>query len=845
MKKNFFLFCFLLTSALYSVPVSLMGEWELKEGKNLNETGSEGWIKSSSFPLNFVQLHSSSGCSLCSVTFRKKIQMNREDTLTKESLAIVFPYISNVFEVYWNGELLSSSGEIKNGKITVNGASLNYIVKIPDQNLKETNVLEVAAHGVKGDEISLYGSEDFNLDILSRQTDKRTERVTLMLAFLYLFIGFYHFLLFAKRTKEKYNLYFALFATGISFYTFARTNMIQDLRLDPNYIIKFEYPSLFVLASSSVLFTEDFILGRLTKFGKIYLGFAILLSLAALLFWDRIIFSYILKFWQMSVIIIFPYMIFRMIQGILRKNMDAVRIFFGFITILGFATADLVGAMKLIPGFSNPGLMKFGFLMYVSGIALVLANRFLRVHQEAEDLNLHLDEKVKEKTAELEKRTVELQKTLDEVRALKMQQDGDYFLTSLLLQPLMINFIKEGPVYIDFIIKQKKTFEFKKKNYEIGGDICLADKIVLRKRNYSVFVNGDAMGKSIQGAGGALVLGVVFRAVLSRTKRRDNAYLLPEIWLKECFQELHNVFVSFDGSMLISVVLGLVDDDTGLMCYINAEHPYSVLFRDGKAEFMDSQLLLRKIGTTEMDGRLKVQTFRLLPHDSIIIGSDGRDDILLGIDENGQRIINEDEGKFLRHVEKGGGDLKKIFEAVKSSGELTDDLTLLKVEYRPEEKKDNEEKNVDFYLLDNAEKLFKEDRWLDYLQISEKILEIDPIHRITLFRSGYASFFCKDFKGAVHFLESYVSYYPEDEEGFVFLGAAYKHSGKYRESADIGEIIRLRNPKHLKNLLNLADSYRLLGNFERSMKMISEARILHPDNKTALEIETALQEHRK
>ncbi|HMV76608.1 MAG TPA: SpoIIE family protein phosphatase [Leptospiraceae bacterium] len=845
MKKKLTLFCFLFSCALHSVPVSLMGEWELKEGKNLNETGLEGWIKSTSLPLNFVQLKSSSGCKLCTVTFRKKIQMSREDIQTRESLAVIFPYISNVFEVYWNGELLSSSGEIRDGRISVNGASLNYIVKIPDQNLRETNVLEVTAHGVNGDEIALYGAEDFNLDILSRQIDRRTERVTLMLAFLYLFIGLYHFLLYVKRTKEKYNLFFAFLASAISFYTFARTNMVQDLRLDPNLIIKFEYPSLFTLAASSVLFTEDFILGRLTKFGKTYLGFSLFISLFTLAVWDRIVYSYILQAWQMSVIFIFPYMIFRMVQGIFRKNMDAVRIFFGFITILAFATADLVGAMKLIPGFANPGLMKYGFLLYVSGIALVLANRFLRVHQEAEDLNLHLDEKVKEKTAQLEKRTDELQQTLDEVRALKMQQDGDYFLTSLLLQPLMINFIKEGPVYIDFIIKQKKTFEFKKKNYEIGGDICLADKIVLRKRNYSVFVNGDAMGKSIQGAGGALVLGVVFRAVLSRTKRKDNAYLLPEIWLKECFQELHNVFVSFDGSMLISVVLGLVDDDTGLMCYINAEHPYSVLYRDGKAEFMDSQLLLRKIGTTEMDGRLKVQTFRLQPFDVMVIGSDGRDDILLGIDENGQRIINEDEGKFLRHVEKGGGELKGIFDAVKASGELTDDLTLLKVEYRPEEKSNEQEKIVDFQLLDSAEKLFKEDRWRDYLHIAEKILEIDSIHKITLFRSGYASFFCKDFKSAVHFLESYVSFYPEDEEGFVFLGAAYKHSGKYREAADIGEIIRLRNPKHLKNLLNLADSYRLMGNFERSMKMISEVRILHPDNRTALEIETALQEHRK
>ncbi len=34
----------------------------------------------------------------------------------------------------------------------------------------------------------------------------------------------------------------------------------------------------------------------------------------------------------------------------------------------------------------------------------------------------------------------------------------------------------------------------------------------------TVFINGDAMGKSIQGAGGAIVLGVVFKSVVARTR---------------------------------------------------------------------------------------------------------------------------------------------------------------------------------------------------------------------------------------------------------------------------------------------------------------------------------------
>lgn len=70
------------------------------------------------------------------------------------------------------------------------------------------------------------------------------------------------------------------------------------------------------------------------------------------------------------------------------------------------------------------------------------------------------------------------------------------------------------------------------------------------------------MGKSIQGAGGALVLGVVFKSILSRARLfSTKETVFPERWLKVAFQELQSVFESFDGSMMISVVMGLIDNE--------------------------------------------------------------------------------------------------------------------------------------------------------------------------------------------------------------------------------------------------------------------------------------------
>jgi hypothetical protein len=72
------------------------------------------------------------------------------------------------------------------------------------------------------------------------------------------------------------------------------------------------------------------------------------------------------------------------------------------------------------------------------------------------------------------------------------------------------------------------------------------------------------MGKSIQGAGGVLVLGTVFKSIIQRTistAAGKNVY--PERWLKNAFIEMHKAFESFDGSMLMSTVFGLIDEVTG------------------------------------------------------------------------------------------------------------------------------------------------------------------------------------------------------------------------------------------------------------------------------------------
>jgi glyoxylase-like metal-dependent hydrolase (beta-lactamase superfamily II) len=67
--------------------------------------------------------------------------------------------------------------------------------------------------------------------------------------------------------------------------------------------------------------------------------------------------------------------------------------------------------------------------------------------------------------------------SLDEIKNLKRQQDADYFLTSLLMQPLLLNKNISPRVVMNSVIVQKKTFQMKSKYHQLGGDICITGNL--------------------------------------------------------------------------------------------------------------------------------------------------------------------------------------------------------------------------------------------------------------------------------------------------------------------------------------------------------------------------------
>lgn len=481
--------------------------------------------------------------------------------------------------------------------------------------------------------------------------------------------------------------------------------------------------------------------------------------------------------------------------------------------------------------------------------------------RELQDYAENLEEKVKE-------RTKELQEKMDEIHRLKVQQDGDYFLTSLLAKPLFFNANKSENIRCDFFVHQKKTFEFRNKTGDLGGDICITGNLKLGKpddfRRYTMVMNGDAMGKSMQGAGGSLVMGVVMNSIMARSA--GNKRILnrtPEEWLTDVYEEVNAVFKSFSGTMVISATVMLIDDETGKIWYFNAEHPYSILYRDGKASFIEDELKLRKLGL-DSEYPFEVQTFQLLPGDQLILGSDGRDDIDLTPDED-VRTINEDETMVLRFVEESDGDIYEVERLVKNAGDITDDISMLSVVFKSEKspthraptKDDLSHQPIDDFFetpgddwdealttvgaFEEGKALYQNGEIERAITVMKKAFLADPNNQKLNKFLGLVSYKGKEYDIAAKVLTEFLKENEGSGEYWYYLAMSEKKLGNYERALKAAQEALKYDPENFQNLINLADVSRLLGNVDRALTYVTRAQSIDPTNKNVVKLSKLLE----
>jgi tetratricopeptide (TPR) repeat protein len=292
--------------------------------------------------------------------------------------------------------------------------------------------------------------------------------------------------------------------------------------------------------------------------------------------------------------------------------------------------------------------------------------------------------------------------------------------------------------------------------------------------------------------------------------------------------------------------MGLVDDETGLLYYINAEHPWTVLYRDGKASFLEEELALRKLGTPGQEDKFYVRLFPLMAGDVVITGSDGRDDLLIQT-PTGEEVVQEDETQFLRRVEEGNGKIPEILERLKASGKIMDDISLLRVSYKEDIQEEKMTALVSPEIVQKVEesKLLLESGKIKeaYEKIKTSLDENQKFPEM-LKLLGKLYFNMGDYSRAIECFEEYVNLNPSDNEYLYALSNTYRLFGKFNQAADIGERLYLRDQKNVLNLLNLASIYLELKVIGRANYMIEKTLQIEPENEQAKNLKEIIYEKR-
>jgi HAMP domain-containing protein len=452
----------------------------------------------------------------------------------------------------------------------------------------------------------------------------------------------------------------------------------------------------------------------------------------------------------------------------------------------------------------------------------ILTENFNNMVKEIKHYTEHLEELVKQ-------RTLELENSLKQVQELKLKQDGDYFLTSQLLKPLNVNEVKDdGLVKVEMKIDYYKKFQFRHWNSEIGGDLCYAHKITLRGKDYIFCANADAMGKSIQGAGGALVFGSVLEAIVERTLYEDSVkQQFPEVWLKNSFIELHKVFESFDGTMLVSCILLLLDERDGCVYHINAEHPNLVLMSGDIVKFIVPRKAYMKLGISK-EGLIEIDVLKLKEGDRLFLGSDGKDDLVLG-QKDGVRIINEEETLFLDIVKESNGDLEMIYQNLKERAELMDDLSLISIEYRGDKEYLMQSRYIpkeDKMLYDKAVTLMEEGKNEESYTILLDLKNRYEQNGIVRKRLGFVLLRLGKIKQGIEELEIASELIPWDSDVIKILSKSYFKIRDFEKAREYGELYLLRESEDKEMIKYLIEVYqRLKESFRDKYKEVADKKI--------------------
>ncbi|QOI44703.1 adenylate/guanylate cyclase domain-containing protein [Leptospira interrogans serovar Canicola] len=242
----------------------------------------------------------------------------------------------------------------------------------------------------KNVDLGFYIDGDYSLTTEQKLSGEISTLINLCLNTIYVFFGFYHLLIYVKRREDLYNLYFGIFSVFMALYSLSRSNIAFEVIYDTTWITRIEYSSVSLLAPLFLLFMQDYFYGR-AKFSKVLFVILILnvvIALTTLLEPFRYTMTS-LRLWQISILPTLVYLLYFMSKAVYLRKKDAILLATSMFTVVFIAVYDVIDSIFFQSGIR---FTQFAYFLFVVALTTILANRFISLYRQSEDLNIELSQ---------------------------------------------------------------------------------------------------------------------------------------------------------------------------------------------------------------------------------------------------------------------------------------------------------------------------------------------------------------------------------------------------------------------------------------------------------------------
>ena len=234
---------------------------------------------------------------------------------------------------------------------------------------------------------------------------------------IYIFIGFYHLILFLFRRQDRYNLFYGLFSIVLGLYFFSRLHSAYKLFPDSQALMRLEFISLYMVMPLISAFIEVLSINK-TRWGTRIMAFYCGLISLGTLFTPLSFAHDLLKIWQYSALImafyIFGYAVLwhffsngyrrwkrkpqtqgrnslgkQLLQDLVSTPLGNIAI--GAAILFGTAIFDILDSMFFL---NDIILSRYGLFIFTIGSALILANRYDFLFKQLNYANANLEERI-------------------------------------------------------------------------------------------------------------------------------------------------------------------------------------------------------------------------------------------------------------------------------------------------------------------------------------------------------------------------------------------------------------------------------------------------------------------